>query len=163
MRCHTLLSHAVGADPAGHGVPQNVPLKAAARRPVQQPPGQKVGSIARQTVHRKKRRSGVDLPDLPGDDLQFRLGDHVDLGEHHKVRLGEHWAKLSRRPAAGGAVQHTSGRHVLRGRGTAVAKSGSLDDQGVPLQSVRPVPELRQVGDKKMIRADVPAQTRHTG
>lgn len=139
------------------------PPQSCRTQAVQQPPGQKVGSIARQTVHRKKRRSGVDLPDLPGDDLQFRLGDHVDLGEHHKVRLGEHWAKLSRRPAAGGAVQHTSGRHVLRGRGTAVAKSGSLDDQGVPLQSVRPVPELRQVGDKKMIRADVPAQTRHTG
>lgn len=37
---HTLLSHAVGADPAGHGVPQDVPLKAAARRPIQQPPRQ---------------------------------------------------------------------------------------------------------------------------
>ena len=44
-----------------------------------------------------------------------------------------------------------------------MAQSGRFNDQGVPPQAVRPPPQLRQIRDKEMVRADIPAQTGDTG
>ena len=118
------------------GVPQNVPSKLRTQAgPAATGPKGRFHSPPDRPP--EKAPLEVDLPDLL-QDLQFRLGDHVDLGGAPQspawVSIGPSW---SRRPAAGGAVHHIRPSCAAWPGNSGVAKSGSLDDQGVPLQSVR--------------------------
>lgn len=44
-----------------------------------------------------------------------------------------------------------------------MAESGCLDQKCILVLFIRPIPELGQVGNQKMIRADIPAETCDTG